>query len=255
MKKVLKENDIRTAIREVVSNFLKEHRGPEGGYADYEGEDISYQSVYEQALDYLEGGHDVSSARELISALGFRPETFNDVDYETAYGACEDAIAFHYGEDENTVFENKIRKMVNEAVRRIVKEGIRDEYFPDEDQAMDDYYFGVMMTLEPDGILSEDWSEETINRLQSVKEEYCKSANGFCSVMVTKVNLVPDEFGGYDISIAAAVSAPEIPTHVVEEDVIEQLWYWFEDITGERTTNFHIVDERIVFDNRRDEYK
>ena len=255
MKKVLKENDIRTAIREVVGNFLKEHRGPEGGYADYEGEDISYQSVYEQALDYLEGGHDVSSARELISALGFRPETFNDVDYETAYGACEDAIAFHYGEDENTVFENKIRKMVNEAVRRIVKEGIRDEYFPNEDQAMDDYYFGVMMTLEPDGILSEDWSEETIKRLQNIHDEQYESENGFCNVLIRKVNLEPDEFGGYDVTIEAAVSAPEIPTHVVEEDVTEQLWYWFEETTGEKTTRFNIIDEKVVFDNRRDEYK
>lgn len=254
MKQTLRESDIRRAVQEVVGRFLNEHRPPEGGYADYEGEDISYQSVYEQALDYLEGGHDVSSARELISALGFRTETFNDVDYETAYDACEDALVFHYGKEENlenSMLENKIRKMV----RKIISESIRDEYFPEEDQAMDDYYFGVMMTLEPDGILSEDWSEETINRLQNVKEEYCESGNGFCSVMVTKVNLVPDEFGGYDISIEAAVSAPEIPTHVVEEDAIEQLWYWFEDITGERTTNFHIVDERIIFDNRREEYK
>lgn len=138
MKIKLTENDIQTAIKEGINHFMTEHIAPEGGYADYEDCDISYQSVYEQALDYLEGGHNASSARELISALGFQTESFNEKDYETAYDACEDALSFHYNNEDDTFFESKIRQMVKESIKRFVNEATLvpdayNEWYQEED--------------------------------------------------------------------------------------------------------------------------
>lgn len=88
---------------------------PIGGYADYEGEDINYESVYEQAIDaiirYQKDGKPLQSAREIIDALGFREDSFNEEDWETVYSACEDALSEEYAN--GGVFES-VKKRLNE---------------------------------------------------------------------------------------------------------------------------------------------
>lgn len=73
---------------------------PIGGYAEYEGEDINYESVYEQAIDAIirhqKDCKPLQSAREIIDALGFREDSFNEEDWETVYSACEDALSEEY---------------------------------------------------------------------------------------------------------------------------------------------------------------
>ena len=73
--------------------------------------------------------------------------------------------------------------------------------------------------------------------------------------MVTKVDVQEDEYGDYDITVNAAVSAPEMPIHAIEEEVIDELWYWFEEKTGLRAIDIKIVDEQEVFDRRTEKYK
>lgn len=139
MKKILKESDIRRAVQEVVGRFLNEHRPPEGGYADYEGEDINWQSVYEQALDYLEGGGHAESARDLIDKLCFRTESFNERDYETTYDACESAL-MHFAEDNDDYpedfFENRLRNTIKRAVNESLYDDIDDMSKYDDDDDM-----------------------------------------------------------------------------------------------------------------------
>lgn len=134
-----------------------------------------------------------------------------------------------------------------------VEEGIND-YFPDEDQGMDDYYYGSIMTFNVDGMF-DDLSEEVIEELQNLKEEYCDSSYNYTSVLIRKVNIEPDGFDGYDVSVEAAVSAPEMPLREIENDATEQVWYWIENKSGVRPLRVYIVDEEEVFDRRRENYK
>ena len=134
-----------------------------------------------------------------------------------------------------------------------VEEGIND-YFPEEDQGMDDYYYGSIMTFNVDGMF-DDLSEEVIEELQSVKDEYCDNSYNYTSVLIRKVNLEPDGFDGYDVSIEAAVCAPEMPLREIENDATEQVWCWIENKSGVRSPRVYIVDEEEVFDRRRENYK
>ena len=115
---------------------------------------------------------------------------------------------------------------------------------------MDDYYYGTMMTFSIEGMF-DDMTQETIQNLINTNGEYCDNSNNYCSVMVTKVNVKPDEFGDYEIKVEAAVSAPEMPIGAIEHDAQEQIWYWFEDKTQQRAINIRIIDEKEVFNYRR----
>lgn len=88
----LNESELHKLVKESVMSILKEYSSPIGGFSEYEGRDIDYNSIYEQAKDYLETHDDISSVRELIACLGFREETFSEEDFETLYDACEDAM-------------------------------------------------------------------------------------------------------------------------------------------------------------------
>lgn len=132
---------------------------------------------------------------------------------------------------------------------------LNEEYYPEDDDMMDDYYYGAMFTFEIEGILADDLSQETLQALQNTKEEYCENSNSYCSVMVTKVDVKPDETGDWEIKVEAAVSAPEMPIDAIEEDATDQIWYWFEEKTKQRAIHIQIIDEREVFDYRTEKYK
>lgn len=68
--------------------------------------------------------------------------------------------------------------------------------------------------------------------------------------MVTKVNVTPDGFDGYDITVEVAVSSPDMPIHAIEEEVEDMVWYWIEEQTGVRSPRVYITNEKEVFDRR-----
>lgn len=119
---------------------------------------------------------------------------------------------------------------------------------------MDDYYYGMMVKCEIEGNF-EDLTEEQKQALINTNEEYCEGERSYVSTMVTKVDVQEDEYGDYDITVNAAVSAPEMPIHAIEEEVIDELWYWFEEKTGLRAIDIKIIDEQEVFDRRTEKYK
>ena len=274
MKRTIKLNktELKNLIAESVRRTLKEWNN------DYEGNDLDYDSIQMQAMSVIprmeQNGQDISW-RSVAEQMGFRLETLNGDDMELLKDAIEDVMSEnevdpHWKEDmefendfQNLPYANESRKKANQLTNKILAEVTRrlkankklnEEYYPEEDDMMDDYYYGAMMTFSIEGMF-DDLSEETIQNLTNTNEEYCENSNSYCSVMVTKVNVQPDDFGGYDITVEAAVSAPEMPIDAIEEDAENQIWYWFEDKTNTSATRVVITDEREVFDNRTEKYK
>lgn len=89
------ESELKNFIAESVKRILSEVAGPQGGFADYGHEDMNYESVYEAAIDviirYQKEGKQLNSVREVIAALGYKENSFNEADWETVYDACQDA--------------------------------------------------------------------------------------------------------------------------------------------------------------------
>lgn len=150
---------------------------------------------------------------------------------------------------QETAFESQMRGIVREALVEMINE----EWYPEEDDTLDDYYFGSIMTLDVDGVFDE-LSPEVIQRLQSIgpnsNEPYIEMNNKYSSVMVTKVNLTPDGFDGYDISVTVAVSSPDMPHNAIEEEVTDMVWFWIEEQTGVNSPRVYITHEKPVFDRR-----
>ena len=150
---------------------------------------------------------------------------------------------------QETTFESQMRGIVREALVEMINE----EWYPEEDDTLDDYDFGSIMTLNVDGIFDE-LSPEVIQKLQSIgpnsNEPYIEMNNKYSSVMVTKVNLTPDGFNGYDISVTVAVSSPDMPHNAIEEEVTDMVWFWIEQQTGVNSPRVYITHEKPVFDRR-----
>ena len=163
----------------------------------------------------------------------------------------------------NTINERRMSDLFTNRILESVKNKIKgktaineSEYYPEEDDMMDDYYYGMMMTFSIEGRFdNENLTEETVQALTATSEEYCDNSNSYCSVLVTRVDVQKDEFDDFDITVEAAVSAPEMPIDAIEDDAQDQIWYWFEDKTGLRAINVKIIDEKEVFDNRTEKYK
>lgn len=151
--------------------------------------------------------------------------------------------------------QSELKRMISESVKRVLRESIGDydSWYPENDDMMDDYYYGMMMTF---SAYMFDLTEEAIQNLTSTKDEYCDNSRNYVSVMVTNVDVKKDnEFGDYDIIIKTAVSAPEMPINAIEKDAEEQIWCWFVDKTDERPNNLEIIEEEEVFDRRTEKYK
>lgn len=259
MKRTIRLNktELKNLISESVRRTLKEWNN------DYEGNDLDYDSIQMQAMSLIpkmqQSGQKVSW-RSVAEQMGFRLETLNGEDMELLKDAIEDVM---YEDEAGEHYANESREKANKLTDKILAEvrkklkgnkKLNEEYYPEDDDMMDDYYYGTMMTFSIEGMF-DDLSEETIQNLINTNEEYCESSNSYCSVMVTKVNVQPDDFGGYDITVEAAVSAPEMPIDAIEEDAQDQIWYWFDSKTGARATRVEIIDEKEVFDNRTEKYK
>lgn len=146
--------------------------------------------------------------------------------------------------------ESELKHIINESVRKIINE----VYYPEDGDMMDDYYYGMMVKCKIEGNFT-NLTEEQKQALINTNEEYCEGERSYVSTMVTKVDVQEDEYGDYDITVNAAVSAPEMPIYAIEEEVIDELWFWFEEKTGLRAIDIKIVDEEEVFDRRTEKYK
>lgn len=130
---------------------------------------------------------------------------------------------------------------------------INEEWYPEGDEGMDDYYFGSIMTLDVEGVF-DDLTPEKVQELNNIGKDgngpYIENEQKYSSVMVRKVNVVPDGFDGYDVSVEVAVSSPDMPHDAIEDEVEEMVWYWIEEQTGVRSPRVFITDEKPVFDRR-----
>lgn len=268
----LNKSELKHMISESVKKVLKEMNN------DYEGNDLDYETIKmeaEEAIYTLKQKGGPISWMNVAKEMGFRLETLNDDDMELLKDTIEEVMlddSFpHWKEDmefeqdfKNLPITNESRKKANNLTDKILAEvtkklkgnkKLNEEYYPEDDDMMDDYYYGMMVTFSIEGIMEDDLTEEAVQNLINTKEEYCENSHKYCSVMVTKVDVQRDEFNDFEITVEAAVSAPEMPIDAIEEDAEDQIWYWFENKTNTRATRVVITDEREVFDNRTEKYK
>lgn len=141
---------------------------------------------------------------------------------------------------DTTPLTNKIKSL---------KKQLKEAWYPEDEDDISDYYYGSIMKLDVDGVFDE-LTPEQVQELSAIHDEYIDNSDKYTSVMVRKINLIPDGFDGYDVSVEVAVSAPDMPTDEIENETQELVWYWIEEKLGVRSPNIHIVDEKVVFDRR-----
>ena len=155
--------------------------------------------------------------------------------------------------------ECKLRRAIREALTEMSNDAyesknakgkkLNKEWHPEDEDDISDYFYGAIMQLNVDGIFDEV-TPEKVQELSAVHDEYIDNANKYTSVMVRKINLVPDGFDGYDVSVEVAVTAPDMPMDEIENETQELVWYWIEEKLGVRSPNVYITDEKVVFDRR-----
>lgn len=140
--------------------------------------------------------------------------------------------------------------VINRAVRESVKRALNEKWYPEEEDDISDYSYGMIAKLSTrDGNLELD--QDAIARLESVKDESIETGDSYVSVMVRNVEVSCDQYGVCDVTIECAVSAPDMPMSDIEEETESQLWYWFEEKTNKRLIGgFDWIDEKEVFDRR-----
>lgn len=141
---------------------------------------------------------------------------------------------------DTTPLTNKIKSL---------KKQLKEAWYPEDEDDISDYSYGSIMKLDVDGVFDE-LSPERVQELSAIHDEYIDNSDKYTSVMVRKINLIPDGFDGYDVSVEVAVSAPDMPTDEIENETQELVWYWIEEKLGVRSPNIHIVDEKVIFDRR-----
>ena len=152
--------------------------------------------------------------------------------------------------------ERQLKEYIDRKVGYIVesilkgnRKQLNEKWYPEEEDDIADYSFGMIATLSTRDSLELD--EQTIANLQSISEEYCDNSQSYVSVLVRKVTPSCDEYGDCTLSIECAVSATDMPMGDIEEETEDLLWYWLEDKTGERLAlGFDWEEERVVFDRR-----
>ena len=83
-------------IDEAISKTLKEFNIPNKPSTEYVGNDLNYESIFNQAVSAIqnmqENGEEISW-HNVAKNIGFRLETLNDEDMELLHDAIEDAMA------------------------------------------------------------------------------------------------------------------------------------------------------------------
>lgn len=177
----LTEKDLHYVIAEATKRIVNEYTNP-FGYNEYGGEDMSYESVYDNAEHALVTGMSIgkhySSVNELIDAL-YDSSSFNETDYETVYDACEQAMMDVYEDDTEMTNENVniIHKLVLSEVKNRLNEWQRSGYEPrdgmtggswGQDDVTGIYHIDL---LELYDMLSEDVYESTNEKLESIEDK------------------------------------------------------------------------------------
>lgn len=142
--------------------------------------------------------------------------------------------------------ESKLRNIVRESIKRVINE----EWYPENENDIDDYYYGAIFKFGTD-LVYFDEGENIPEDLLDIKEEYIDSENTYVSVMVTNVEPEMDETdGSASFAITAAISAPNMPLDDIEEEVINTVWVWLENKLNKRFTRVWIEGEKVVYDRR-----
>jgi len=134
---------------------LKEFQMPNEPTTDYEGNDLNFDSVVDQAVSVIdrmqENGEDIKWV-DVAKNMGFRLETLNETDMELLHDAIEHAMALPGIEEDEMFSESKII----EAVKKYLKEnysfdeGIIANYEPGKYYIYELFYNIQNKTLEPD---------------------------------------------------------------------------------------------------------
>lgn len=128
MKKQVKLNEaqLRNMVAGCVKKALKEFISPVQPATDYEGNDLNYEHLFDDALKVIDEMNDgVTEIRwqDVAQRMGYHLDTLNEEDMELLHDAIEDAMAVPGIEEEPIhVNETKIAKIVAESVRRVLKE-------------------------------------------------------------------------------------------------------------------------------------
>lgn len=142
--------------------------------------------------------------------------------------------------------ESKLRNIVHESIKRVMNE----EWYPENENDIDDYYYGAIFKLDTD-LVYFDEGENIPEDLLNIKEEYIDSENTYVSVMVTNVEPEMDETdGSASFAITAAINAPNMPLDEIEEEVTNTVWVWLESKLNKRFTRVWIEGEEVVYDRR-----
>lgn len=140
LKKVLKEwefdkeNNAPHIIDNDTSIKLNELRNTVTPSTDYEGNDLNYENLYDEAYKIVyqmgKNGEQIKWV-DVANRMGFHLETLNEADLELLHDAIEDAMADmpkRYYESKNMkntvkLNESHLKKIVAESVKRVLKEG------------------------------------------------------------------------------------------------------------------------------------
>ena len=142
--------------------------------------------------------------------------------------------------------ENDIHNIVKEAVKRAINE----EWYPENETDIDDYYYGAIFKFETD-LVYFDEDEQIPEDFLNIKDEYIESENTYVSVMVTNIEPEIDETdGSASFIIRAAISAPNMPLDKIEEETTNTVWVWLDNKLNKRFSRVWIVDEKEVYDRR-----
>lgn len=132
MKKQVKlnESQIRNMVAECVEKALREFRMPNEPVTDYQGNDLNYEHLFDEALKVLDEMNDgVTEIRwqDVAQRMGYHLDTLNEEDMELLHDAIEDAMAVPGIEEEPIhVNETKIAKIVAESVKKVLKENYEE---------------------------------------------------------------------------------------------------------------------------------
>jgi len=128
MKKQVKLNEaqLRNMVTGCVKKTLMEFISPVQPATDYEGNDLNYEHLFDDALRVIDEMNDgVTEIRwqDVAQRMGYHLDTLNEEDMELLHDAIEDAMAVPGIEEEPIqVNEEKITKIVAESVKKVLKE-------------------------------------------------------------------------------------------------------------------------------------
>lgn len=211
----LTERDLHYVIAETTRRIIKEHTNP-FGYNEYEGEDMSFESVYDNAEHALVTGMSMdryySNVQELIDEL-YDASSFNETDYETVYDACEQAMIDVYEEDTEITNEsiNIFNKLVLSEVKNRLNEWQRSGNIPRDgmtggswgsNDVKGVYHINLQDLFE---LLDEETYESTYEKLESLEDELYFNVGGTYGYDDSVG--IPEGYDGISVDYTPAINA------------------------------------------------